>query len=179
MQNDLPLKHKMWANPNLLVNKKPNVEKLRQYGFAAKGEEYVFTKDILNQTFRLEIIVAASGDTRFEAVDKATEETYDLIFNPSAVGSFVGKVRAECEKVLSDIVATCYETEVFKSAFAKLVISYLRDKYKVEAEYLWEKFPNNLSGDSPRLLRRIFYPIGIKFQVNGCNYTLKGVQYVA
>lgn len=60
-----------------------------------------------------------------------------------AVGGFVGSVRADYERVLSDIAEKCCYREVFKSAQAKTLLAYAKEKYRDTPEYLWEKFPDN------------------------------------
>ncbi len=133
----------MWINEKTVFNKKPTFKKLTEYGFAKQDDLYLFSADIMSDMFRLNIYVTVSGVTSLEVIDKATNDEYTLVKTPGAVGSFVGSVRAECEDILNDIVSRCYEPDIFKSEYAKLVIQYIRDKYGAEAEYLWEKFPSN------------------------------------
>ncbi len=133
----------MWTNEKAVFNKKTNFEKLTEYGFILQDDFYTFSADIMGDMFRLNIYVSTSGVTELEVIDKATNDEYTLVKTPSAVGSFVGSVRAECEDILNDIVSKCYEPDIFKSEYAKLVIQHIRDKYGSVAEYLWEKFPNN------------------------------------
>ncbi len=133
----------MHINEKMFFNKKPNFEKLLGYGFTNTDEGYIFSVDVMSGAFCLNICITASGVTKYEIIDKATDEEYTLVNNENAVGVFIGAVRAECENILNDIVTKCYEPNIFKSDYAKLIIQYMRDKYGAEAEYLWEKFPNN------------------------------------
>lgn len=133
----------MWTNERAVFNKKPDFGKLTEYGFAKQEDYYILSTDITDGMFSLNIYVTDSGVTKLEVIDKATAEEYTLVNNTAAVGSFVGDVRSECEAILNDIVVKCYEPDIFKSEYAKLVIRYIRDKYGAQAEYLWEKFPNN------------------------------------
>ncbi len=133
----------MWIDGNLIFNKKPNYPKLIEYGFAKKEEGYIFSCDLIDGAFRLDICISDSGYAKLAVWDKETNDEYALVHNKDAVGSFVGRVRSESEKVFSDVVAQCYDPDIFKSEYAQLVIKYIRDKYNIDAEYLWEKFPNN------------------------------------
>ncbi len=133
----------MWTNEKAVFNKKPNFKKLTEYGFAKQDDLYLFSTDIMGDMFRLNIYVTASGVTSLEVIDKASNDEYTLIKTTGAVGSFVGSVRTECEDILNDIVIKCFEPDIFKSEYAKLVIQYIKDKYGADAEYLWDKFPNN------------------------------------
>ena len=133
----------MWKNPKIVEYKRPCFEKLEEYGFIKENQHYIFSADIMDNTFCLTVYVSESGVTELQVIDKATEEEYTLVYVATSTGSFVGSVRTECENVLTDIVEKCYESDIFKSEYAKLIIQYIRDKYGAEAEYLWEKFPNN------------------------------------
>ena len=46
-------------------------------------------------------------------------------------------------EVLQDIADKCYETEIFKSKQALEIISYIRQKYGDELEFLWERLSDN------------------------------------
>ncbi len=133
----------MWKNPQLLHDKRPDFSKLAGFGFVRHGEYYIYSADIMNDTFQLNIRISAGGVTRLEVIDKADGEEYTLIHNDKALGAFVGEVRAACETVLERIVDKCFEPDIFKSEYAGLVIEYIRKEYGAEAEYLWTKFPNN------------------------------------
>ncbi len=133
----------MYTHEKIIFNKKPNFEKLMEYGFIKEDDCYSFSADIMSHMFCFHVYVTASGVTQFAVIDTATDEEYALAKSPGAQGSFVGAVRAECEKMLTDIVDKCFEPSVFKSDCAHLVIRYIKNKYGADAEYLWEKFPNN------------------------------------
>ncbi len=133
----------MYANEKIFFNKKPNFEKLLEYGFTNTDGAYIFSADVMSGAFCFNIYVSASGITGYEIIDRATDEEYTLAYNENAVGTFIGAVRAECESIVNDIIAKCYEPNIFKTEYAKLVIRYIKEKYGAEAEYLWEKFPNN------------------------------------
>ncbi len=125
------------------LNKKPNYAKLAENGFVARDGGLAFSADITDGAFRLDIFVSDSGKTELKVIDSDSGEEYALAFNANAVGSFVGAVRAECEQILGDIVEKCFEPDIFKSEYARLVIDRIWAKYGARAEYLWEKFPNN------------------------------------
>ncbi len=133
----------MWQNPKLVFNKKPNFESLLKYGFKNGEQGYTFSRGIMNNTFLLNVFVSQNGVTEYEVIDRATDEEYTLAYVESSVGAFVGSVRLECEAVLDDIIKKCYEPNIFKSEYAKLIINYVKEKYGADAEYLWKKFPNN------------------------------------
>ncbi len=142
----------MWENPKVVLNKKPNFEKLIAYGFIKQMQDYVFSTDIMNGDFGLNIYVSEHGDTKLQIIDKETGEEYTLAYVASSVGSFVGTIRKECESVLATIVQVCYEMDIFKNEYTKLVIQYIKTKYGADAEYLWENSPDNAIFREPKTL---------------------------
>ena len=124
-------------------NKKPNLAKLILYGFEKQDDEYLCHRTLLDGQMKLTVSVSQDGTLRTEMTDCATGEAYILHRVPEATGAFVGQVRTEYEAVLEEIVANCFDTEIFKSKQAKQVIEYIRKTYGDELEFLWQKFPNS------------------------------------
>ncbi len=75
-------------------------------------------------------------------MEHASGEEY-VLYKTDAVGAFVGEVRAAVSAILQDVADACYETAVFKTEQAVRIITYVREKYGDELEYLWERFPDN------------------------------------
>lgn len=124
--------------------KRADLGKLREYGFNENEEgEFCLSCDIAEGRMRLGITVAADGSVRTKVTDVDTDDPYTLFLVEDAVGGFVGSVRADYERVLTDIAAKCFDREVFESGAAKAVLAYAERKYGNSAEYLWEKFPSN------------------------------------
>lgn len=130
-------------NNILFKNKKINIDKLLSFGFEEKDNEYVYSIDLSNDQLTLTIHITSDSLLHTKIVDKATNEEYVLHKIPSACGEFVGKVKAEYESIINDIAEKCFEPDVFKSEYAKMVINYIKEKYCNEFEYLWKQFPNN------------------------------------
>lgn len=127
----------------VLKNKKPNESKLLAFGFEKQNDEYAYLCNIVDGQMQLTVSVSPCGKISTELIDKSTDEEYVLHRVPDAQGSFVGQVKTEYQAILDEIVARCFDSEVFESKQAKAVITYVRDKYGDELEYLWEKFPDN------------------------------------
>lgn len=127
----------------VLKNKKPNESKLLAFGFEKQNDEYAYLCNIVDGQMQLTVSVSLCGKISTELIDKSTDEEYVLHRVPDAQGSFVGQVKTEYQAILDEIVARCFDSEVFESKQAKAVITYVRDKYGDELEYLWEKFPDN------------------------------------
>lgn len=128
---------------NIFKYTRPNITKLREYGFVQDGNCYRFETSILNNQFTMYVSVDENGDVSAKLIDVEMQEEYVLHLMERNVGEFVGKVRTEFKKALTDIRDKCFEKEIFKSKQSKQVIEYIRTKYGDELEHLWEKAPTN------------------------------------
>lgn len=128
---------------SMFKNKKPNFDKLQGYGFQKQGEFWVYTIKIMEDQMELTISVSSDGAVDTKVVDLETYDEYTLYRVPNASGSFVGKVKSECEENLRLISELCFEWDVFKSGQAKEIINYVKDTYGDELEFLWKKTPKN------------------------------------
>ena len=122
--------------------KKPNREKLKLFGFAEKGGALLYETEILEGQFRLAVKIKG-GSVETALVDTMTEEPYTLHLVEDAAGAFVGSVREQYARVLEEIAARCFDTQIFKSEQTLALIAHAQKKYGDEPEYLWEKFPDN------------------------------------
>ena len=118
-------------------------DRLLQYGFVKNEKEYEYHTDVLGGQMALSIYVDRQGEVNTRVVDLETQEEYTLFLAQDAAGSFVGEVRQEYERVLSDVAEKCCITQVFKSKISQAVIEYVRTKYGDELEFLWKKFDDN------------------------------------
>lgn len=118
-------------------------DKLIVYGFEKSGESFIYRTFICENSMRLTVAVDNSGKITTEVWDTETEEPYTLFLVDGAAGEFVGRVREEYTRVLEDIAERCFETQIFKCGFTSEIIEYARKKFGDEAEYLWERFPDN------------------------------------
>ena len=116
--------------------------RLTDYGFEKSGESFVY-HTLICDSMRLTVAVDKNGAVKTEVWDMETEEPYTLFLVDGAAGEFVGKLREEYTRVLEDIAGKCFEKCVFKCDHTAAVIDYAREKFGDEAEYLWEKFPDN------------------------------------
>ena len=123
-------------------NKKANTDKLIKYGFQAVDGKYIYRTDIMDGQFRLGVTVDGNGEIETELYDTSVEDIYTLHLAIGAVGAFVGCVRTEYDGVLSEIEQECFDTDVFKQDFTREILSYAREKYGDEVEYLWNDLPD-------------------------------------
>jgi len=122
--------------------KVPNTEKIAAYGFAPDGEVVSKTVPILRNAFGMAVTITPDGAVRFKVLERATGEEYVLVHVDSARGGFVGEVRSCCEKVLADVAAKCFDTEILRAEQTKRTLACLKSAFSAEPEFLWEKYPD-------------------------------------
>lgn len=124
-------------------NRKIVISHLLAYGFVKKDEQYIYSINLMENSFNLNVIIKETNEIEIKIIDIETNDEYTPVYVQSINGGFVGKIRKEYEAILSDIVEKCTIKDIFKSDYAKKIIKYIAEKYKDEPEYLWDKTPNN------------------------------------
>ena len=122
---------------------KINHNKLEKYGFKLIDDNYSFVTKILDGQFEMSVCFDKKDNLSTKLIDLVTNEEYVLHLVEDATGEFVGKVREEYLKVLEDIKSNCFDKEIFKGKQTKEIISLVKQDFDCDAEYLWEKFPEN------------------------------------
>lgn len=119
--------------------KSPNFEKLRAYGFLDCGGEQVYHTNIFDAQFLLTVRITKDGAVKTELLDSLTEEPYTLHLVEDAAGEFVGRVREDYTRVLTEIADRCFEKDVFRTEASHALIAHVRAKYGDELEFLWAR----------------------------------------
>ena len=127
----------------LIKNKKPDIKRLLSYGFVKSEKNYVYSPKVVNDQFEMTVIITKDGKLSTKIRDTLSKELYIVHKVSNSYGGFVGKVRDEHDRILSDIIKNCFDNDTFKNEYSKLVIDYVRKKYNDELEFLWKKFPDN------------------------------------
>lgn len=125
----------------MLKNKIANFEKLRSFGFVESSDTYSYSTKIVDRQFTLTINISSAGNLTTKITDIDSDDEYVLHLIASAEGAFVGKVRMDYQNILQEITDKCFENDVFQSDYAHEIVSYIREKYQDELEFLWEKTP--------------------------------------
>jgi len=119
-----------------------NYKKLSNFGFSKSGDVYVYKVPIENGEFEVQLFV--SKDSAYsKVIDVENDIEYALVDIEDAVGEFVGRIRAEYERIINSFISKCTQKEVFKSKQSKQLIKYIDEKYGDQLEFLWEKYDDN------------------------------------
>lgn len=126
---------------DIFRRKKLKPEKLEPFGFVNHGD-WLYTCNIMEGEFALTIRIDKKGHIDTDLLEIGTGDPY-VLYKTNASGTFVEEVRTAIESVLTEISETCYESAVFKTKQAQMLIDYVRNTYGDELEFLWQKFPDN------------------------------------
>ena len=115
-------------------------EKLLQYGFKEEAEKLIYRKEILDDSFLIEIVFV---DSRFliEVYDLEFDEIYSLFSVDSAVGEMIQNIREHVENLLSSILGLADESGKISSE----VIDYCNNKYGENNVNPFKKHPDILA----------------------------------
>lgn len=127
----------------MFEGKKPNVQKLKAYGFESADGALSYATEVLDGQFEMKVSIFENGDISTKMTDLASGEPYALHLVDDATGAFVGAVRAEFSRVLEDIAKECFEGGAFGDEASKSILAHIKAKYGDDLEFLWEKFPQD------------------------------------
>ncbi len=125
----------------IFKNKIFDKTKLSQFGFKHKKDDYIFIKKILDGQFELTVTVSGKKDINTQLVDCVSGDLYTLHLVENAVGTFVGNVREEYEKILTSIAEHCCSDTYFVFPQANRLTELIKQKYNDTPEFLWENLP--------------------------------------
>lgn len=116
-------------------------DKLIPYGFQKKEDKYVLSKDILNQSFQVNVEISSSGIVKGSIYDLTFHDEYMNFRIKSQTGEFVSLIRTEFETILEDIKKHCTTPNYFNTEQANRITNLIIQKYNNLPEFIWEKYP--------------------------------------
>lgn len=115
--------------------------KLIPYGFLKTDKGYTLSKNILDDTFRVDVEITEDGIVRGKVIDLSFQEEYTNYRLENQMGEFVSKIRGEFESILLDIKNHCTSACYFMTKQANRITELLIGKYQDVPEFAWDKFP--------------------------------------
>ena len=131
----------MTIEEELFRKTKIDFDKLSEYGFKKDKSLYKYSKNIMNNTFKVDIEINNNGIVKSKVYDLAFGDEYTNFRIEDSTGSFVGQVRDEFKNLLKDIRNNCTTREVFLYEQSNRITKAIKEKYGDEPEFEWEKFP--------------------------------------
>ena len=115
-----------------------NPEKLQVFGFEKRGEEFVYSQEIMNGDFLLQLKLQGEK-LDYQVFDQETGDEYVQVKMKTMTGEFVGQVREACQDIFLMIRANCFEEVGFLYEQSSRLQEYVAKTYGGRLEYLWEK----------------------------------------
>ena len=115
-----------------------NPEKLQAFGFEKRGEEFVYSQEIMNGDFLLQLKLQGEK-LDYQVFDQETGDEYVQVKMKTMTGEFVGQVREACQEIFLTIRANCFEEVGFLYEQSSRLQDYVAKTYDGKLEYLWEK----------------------------------------
>lgn len=126
-----------------LENKKIDFTRLVPYGFSHDCEDFVYKEKLIDEDFEVIVRIDKNEEVSSRLIDINTYEEYVLVDVKESEGEFVGNLKAKYEECLDTIVDSITSWNIFKSPTALEILSYAKEKYGDDPQYLWKKSPNN------------------------------------
>ncbi|BET15180.1 MmcQ/YjbR family DNA-binding protein [Fusobacterium vincentii] len=127
---------------NFIKDKKINFKKLEEFGFELIDNSYYYHTSLLKNQFKMFVKINLDNSIFTEIIDTETNEPYVLYLIEKRSG-YSEKVYEAYSEILAKIQKECFEDEIFKANYTKEIITYVKNKYGDELEFLWEKSPKN------------------------------------
>ncbi len=120
---------------------KIDFDKISKYGFKKDKSSYKYSKNIMNNTFRVDIEINSNGKVEGKVYDLSFGDEYTNFRIEDSTGSFVGQVRDSFKNLLKDIRTNCFIREDFIYEQSNRITKAIKEKYGDEPEFEWDKFP--------------------------------------
>ena len=123
------------------IFKKKNIlfDQLIPYGFTKVKDQYFISKNILNDSFRIDVTITAPHTVKGKIYDLSFNEEYPNFRISNERGAFVNKVRTEFITFLNDICSKCTTSNYFITPQANRLTNLIIKEFNNYPEFLWEK----------------------------------------
>ena len=128
---------------NFIKDKKIDFKKLEEFGFKLKENSYYYHAFLLKNQFKMSVKISLDNSIFTKIIDTETNEPYVLHLLEMKRSGYSEKVYKAYSQILEKIQKECFEDEIFKANYTKEIVAYIKNKYRDELEFLWEKSPKN------------------------------------
>ena len=133
----------MTIEEELFRKTKVDFDKIIEYGFRKDKSLYKYSKNIMNNTFRVDIEISLEGIVKGKVYDLSFGDEYTNFRIEDNIGSFVGQVREEFKNILKDIKNNCFTEKIFLYNQSNRIAENIKEKYGDSPEFKWDKYPTD------------------------------------
>ncbi len=116
---------------------KINYNSLIPYGFKKIKDSYILTKNILDNTFKVEVVITKT-DIKTKVIDLSFNEEYTLYKLDIENGSFTSLVKEEVTNILLSIKNNCTTIKEFIYPQTNRLAILIKEKYGSSPEFPWK-----------------------------------------
>ncbi len=131
----------MTIEDELFKKTKIDFTKIIKYGFKKDKFLYKYSKNIMNNNFRVDVEINEDGVVKGKVFDLSFDEEYTNFRVEGSMGTFSNQIKKEFKNLLKDIRNNCFVTETFIYTQSNRIANLIKEKYGDEPEFEWEKFP--------------------------------------
>ncbi len=131
----------MTIEEELFRKTKIDFDKISKYGFKKEKSIYKYSKNIMNNAFRVDVEINDNGEVKATVLDLAFGEEYTNFRVQENMGSFASQVKEEFKNLLIDIRNKCFIENYFLSEQSNRIAKAIKEMYGDEPEFEWERFP--------------------------------------
>lgn len=131
----------MTVEENIFKRSDLDIEKLLAYGFKKENGKFLYSTNILDDNFRVDIKIDTVGKVKAKIIELAFNEEYNNFRIEGITGEFVETVRKELETILIDIRNHCFIKKYFISEQANRITDFILKTYHDYPEFVWKKSP--------------------------------------
>lgn len=128
----------MWNEVDIFQKRKINFNQLIPYGFIKKENQYIYTQNLLNNTFQVIITIDSHSNIHSQVIDLAFHEEYTNFRIKQQAGDFVTQVREELLAIFNDIKEQCTTPQDFIFPQTNRISQYINNQYHVSPQFPWE-----------------------------------------
>ena len=119
-----------------------NPEKLQVFGFKKRGEEFVYSQEMMNGDFLLQLKLQGEK-LDYQVLDQETGDEYVQVKMEQMMGELVGQVREARQELFLMIRTNCFDEVGFLYEQSRRLQEYVARIYDGRLEYLWENSSKN------------------------------------
>lgn len=131
----------MRLEAKVFERKKPDFEKLAEFGFHKDKEGYHYSQLFMDGDFRADISISLEGNVFGRVFDTAAGEEYLPVHVAYQTGAFVNTVRARYVEILETIGAGCFTDRLFLFDQSERIAEMIRMRYGDRPDFPWRKYP--------------------------------------
>ena len=122
-------------------NSKVDFNKIKSYGFKKEDSKFKYEQNIMNDTFKVEVLIDKLGNVQGKIIDLSLNEKYLNYRIADLNGSYVSEIKNIFKDILLDIRDNCFIKEDYSFKQTNRIVKLIKEVFNRTPEFKWEKYP--------------------------------------